>query len=67
MSSYKPKTASRVDGKLDFKLRVPSHKPTEPSKKLDDENRSLKIKLKSIESQLAKNETEAATRIAKYY
>eukprot|EP00826_Nyctotherus_ovalis_P059877 TRINITY_DN8365_c0_g1_i13.p1 TRINITY_DN8365_c0_g1~~TRINITY_DN8365_c0_g1_i13.p1 ORF type:complete len:340 (-),score=117.04 TRINITY_DN8365_c0_g1_i13:55-1074(-) len=66
MSHITSKTGSRVESKLDFKLRVPAHKPAEPSKKLDDENRSLKIKLKSIESQLAKNEAEAASRIAKF-
>jgi hypothetical protein len=65
MSQGVGKTNSKIEGKLDFKLRVPSHEPPEPSKKLDDENRSLRIKLKSIESQLAKNETEAASKIAK--
>jgi len=65
MSQGVAKTGPKAESKLDFKLRVPSYKPPEPSKKLDEENRSLRIKLKSIESQLAKNETEAAAKIAK--
>ena len=60
-------TGLKFDTKFDFKRRIQPHtqQSTESSKKLDDENRSLRIKLKSIESQLAKNEDEAASKIAK--
>lgn len=65
MSTGGVKTGARLGSKLDFKLRLPSHRTIETPKKLDDENRLLRIKLKSIEAQLAKDESEATSKIAK--
>ncbi len=52
--------------KLEPRKLPPVYRPEDRAKQIEDENRSLRIKLKSIESQIAKNESEAAAKLNKY-
>ena len=58
-------TAIRLIGKAEAKKLPPVYKPEDRVKQMEDENRSLRIKFKSIESQISKNDAEATSKLNK--
>jgi len=59
-------TTLKLNLKRDIK-KLATKKSDDVPKVLEDENRSLRIKCKSIESQIAKNDAEAAASLSKYF
>ena len=53
----------RVGGKEEVKK---PNMAEDKTKQLESETRSLRIKLKSVESQISKNDAEAAAKLAKH-